>query len=550
MTDMPSRKELLGIVPAQAGAAKILIVDDDQRNLLALSHVLEPLAEVVTVSSGRDALRALLCDDFAVILLDVFMPDMDGYETASLIRQREQTARIPIIFLSAVNKETEHLMRGYAMGAVDYVFKPVDPLVLQSKAAVFVDLYSLRQEVEARNRAELALHEAKLQAEHDRLEVERELQAARLRQAAILRSLPVVLFEASYSEPDGLSRKIVAADREATAGDQSTSLASVGNPEWEEHIPEPDRAMIAKEYATKREGDQASVRYSWAFDPSSPRYFLEQAVCVAPGSWVGSITDVTTQSTLESQLLQAQKLDALGQLTGGVAHDFNNLLAAIMGGLEMLGRRVGGNEAAGQIIEQMREASKQGVSLVQSLLAFARKQPLIPTAVSPDELEATVLPLARHALGNSYNLEWRSDCCGCRFYADKAQLTMAVLNLVINARDAMPDGGRVEISITVDSLDKPTPALRLAIRDHGTGIPEELIAKVTEPFFTTKPLGKGTGLGLSAVVGFVDQSGGKLSISNHRDGGTCVEIILPTASPCGTSALGERAATQTPAEID
>ena len=549
MTDMPGRKELLGVVPKAVSAAKILIVDDDQRNLLALSQVLEPLAEVVTVASGRDALRALLRDDFAVILLDVFMPDMDGYETASLIRQREQTARIPIIFLSAVNKETEHLMRGYAMGAVDYVFKPVDPLVLQSKAAVFVDLYSLRQEVEARNRAELALHEAKLQAEHDRLEVERELQAARLRQAAILRSLPVVLFEASYSERDGLSRKVVASDQELPVGDRSLSLASVGHPGWEEHISGPDRAVISKEYAAKREGDQASVRYSWAFDPASPRYFLEQAVCVAPGSWVGSITDVTAQSTLESQLLQAQKLDALGQLTGGVAHDFNNLLAAIIGGLELLGRRVGGNEAAGQIIEQMREASKQGVSLVQSLLAFARKQPLLPTAVSPGELEQTVLPLARHALGDSYSLEWQSDCGDCQFYADKAQLTMAILNLVINARDAMPDGGRVEISVTVDSLVKPAPALRLAIRDHGTGIPDELIAKVTEPFFTTKPLGKGTGLGLSAVAGFVDQSGGTLSIVNHRDGGTCVEITLPMASACGTATLGEEQSTVRPAEV-
>ena len=111
--------------------ARILLVDDDERNLLALSEVLEPLAEVVTATSGRLALRELLKDDFAVILLDVFMPEMDGYETAALIRQRSQTARIPIIFLSAVNKETEHLMRGYAMGAVDYVFKPVDPVVLQ-----------------------------------------------------------------------------------------------------------------------------------------------------------------------------------------------------------------------------------------------------------------------------------------------------------------------------------------------------------------------------------------------------------------------------------
>src|ERR1700741_4707405 len=145
--------EMLGTETAQEQAkARILLVDDDERNLLALSQVLGDIAEVVTAASGKDALRLLLGQDFAVILLDVFMPGMDGYEVAGLIRQRQQTARIPIIFLSAVNKETEHLMRGYAMGAVDYVFKPVDAIVLKSKGAVLVHLYLLRLQVQAQGR--------------------------------------------------------------------------------------------------------------------------------------------------------------------------------------------------------------------------------------------------------------------------------------------------------------------------------------------------------------------------------------------------------------
>src|SRR5512139_3747118 len=139
------------------GKAKILLVDDDERNLMALSELLKDIAEVITATSGMLALRHLLKDDFAVILLDVFMPGMDGYETAGLVREREQTARIPIIFLSAVNKETEHLMRGYAMGAVDYVFKPVDPLILKSKVGVFVDLYNMRSQVEEKSAAEQKL---------------------------------------------------------------------------------------------------------------------------------------------------------------------------------------------------------------------------------------------------------------------------------------------------------------------------------------------------------------------------------------------------------
>src|SRR3569623_1826528 len=121
--------------------ARVLLVDDDERNLLALATVLEDLGEVVLARSGEEALRHLLKGEFAVILLDVYMPGMDGYETAQIIRKRDQTKVIPIVFLSAVNKETEHLMRGYSMGAVDYVFKPVEPIVLRAKAAVFVDLF-------------------------------------------------------------------------------------------------------------------------------------------------------------------------------------------------------------------------------------------------------------------------------------------------------------------------------------------------------------------------------------------------------------------------
>src|SRR3954470_22628396 len=132
----------------EADRARVLLVDDDERNLLAIATVLEDLGEVVLARSGEEALRHLLHDEFAVILLDVFMTGMDGYETAQIIRGREQTKRIPIVFLSAVNKEKEHLLRGYAMAAVTYVFKPVEPVVLRSKVGVFVDLYTMRQEIE------------------------------------------------------------------------------------------------------------------------------------------------------------------------------------------------------------------------------------------------------------------------------------------------------------------------------------------------------------------------------------------------------------------
>ena len=150
--------------------ARVLLVDDDERNLLAVQSVLEDLGEVVLARSGEEALRHLLKGEFAVILLDVYMPGMDGYETAQIIRNREQTKGIPIVFLSAVNKEAEHLLRGYSMGAVDYVFKPVDPIVLRSKVAVFVDLFAKTKEIERKARQEQALLDANLRANAERLQ--------------------------------------------------------------------------------------------------------------------------------------------------------------------------------------------------------------------------------------------------------------------------------------------------------------------------------------------------------------------------------------------
>src|ERR687893_2432824 len=182
--------------------ARVLVVDDDERNLLAIKNVLEEVADVVVAASGEEALRHLLKEEFAVILLDVFMPGMDGYETAQIIRSREQTKRIPIVFLTAVNKEDDHLIRGYSMGAVDYVFKPVEPVVLRSKVAVFVDLYEKTREIQRKAKQEQQLLDENLRANAERLRIEQELRLAEQRQAAIIQSLPIILYlEALNAHP-------------------------------------------------------------------------------------------------------------------------------------------------------------------------------------------------------------------------------------------------------------------------------------------------------------------------------------------------------------
>src|SRR3954466_2979946 len=240
---------------------RVLLVDDDERNLLAVRSILDDLGEVVLARSGEEALRHLLKGEFAVILLDVYMPGMDGYETAQIIRSRDQTKGIPILFLSAVNKEAEHLLRGYAMGAVDYVFKPVDPLVLRSKVAVFVDLFAKTKEIERKARQEQALLDANLRANAERLRAEQELRRAEQRQAAIIQSLPIIL----YLEPldaDPRWPAFISGDLVAMTGYEYAYVAE--HPTlWGERLHPDDRARVLATIESRRSTGKSAVEYRW-----------------------------------------------------------------------------------------------------------------------------------------------------------------------------------------------------------------------------------------------------------------------------------------------
>ena len=524
---------------------QILIVDDDDRNLLALSEVLSPIAEVVTASSGKDALRLLLKDDFAVILLDVFMPGIDGYETAALIREREQTSRIPIIFLSAVNKETEHLMRGYSMGAVDYVFKPVDPVVLRSKVSVFVDLYDMRRQVEEKGLAEQRLREANYREQLSRIEAEQQLERSEKRQAALLGMLPLAIYEISHGEAPGL-RQFVGGDLHHFLGPKAEAVRS-GSAAFDDWVHPDDRDAVLAHLG--QTGEATTIEYRWVGPDGVLRHLLDQRVLVegegGGNRWAGTLLDVSERKRLEAQLVHVGKLDALGQLTGGVAHDFNNLLSAMMGGLHLLKRRLQMEEREQQLVEQMEHAAEQGAELVRRMMAFARQQDLKPTRIDPAGLCDSVSGLVSHTLGGSTLVDWRCPDSSLQLFVDRNQLELSLMNLILNARDAMPDGGTITVAIEeVDGHLKDGPALRIRVRDTGSGIPAELIERVTEPFFTTKEVGKGTGLGLSMVAGFVHQSGGELSIDSAAGKGTTIDILLPAAEP----AEAERAAS--PSEDD
>ena len=532
--NMPSK-----VKKQSATAGRILIVDDDERNLLALSEVLSPIGDVATAGSGKDALRLLLKEEFAVILLDVFMPGMDGYETAALIREREQTSRIPIIFLSAVNKETEHLMRGYSMGAVDYVFKPVDPVVLRSKVAVFVDLYDMRKQVEAKGKAERELREAHYREQLSRAEAERMLEQSEKRQAALLDLLPLAIYEMEAT--DGKPRRqFVGGDLTHFLGAEAAAVLA-GERSFDDWVHPDDSGVVASHLT--QSGDSTTVEYRWVGPDGSLRHLLDQRVAIhEEGSvrrWAGTLLDISERKRLEAQLVHVGKLDALGQLTGGVAHDFNNLLSAVLGGLHLLQRRVKLEDREKSLVDQMQHAANQGAELVRRMMAFARQQDLVPTSVDPVGLCESVAGLVSHTLGGNVTVDWQCPEASLNLFVDRSQLELALMNLILNARDAMPDGGTISVSIDKDAAGlQGKPALRIRITDTGKGIPPDLVERVTEPFFTTKEVGKGTGLGLSMVAGFVHQSGGQLSIDSAPGRGTTVDILLPaTESRADKSAV-------------
>ena len=517
---------------------RVLLVDDDERNLLAVAEVLDDLGEVVLARSGEEALRHLLRGEFAVILLDVYMPGMDGYETAQIIRKREQTKGIPIVFLSAVNKETEHLLRGYSMGAVDYVFKPVDPVVLRSKVTVFVDLFAKTKEIERKAAQEQALNAELLRAEQ-------ELRRAEERQAAIIQSLPMVLYLEPF-EAEARWPHYVSGDFQGITGFTLDDVRRQPTM-WEDRLHPDDRDAVLATIEARRTSGRSSVEYRWQSADGTYRHFLDQAVLLRdsdgrPVEFAGTLTDITEQRSLENQLVQAQKMDAIGKLTGGIAHDFNNLLAAVIGGLGLLEKRASLAEEEGRILGMTKRAAEQGSELVRRLLAFARRQTLEPRPVRILQLQEAVTDLLTHTLGGLVQIEWQIAGEVPDAFADQGQLELALVNLIINARDAMPDGGTVTISVDTAEIvggKGPGPApggyVRLRVSDTGSGIAPEYIEKVLEPFFTTKEVGKGSGLGLPMVYGFAKQSNGAFHIESSIGSGTTAELWIPQAPEATTS---------------
>jgi signal transduction histidine kinase len=403
----------------------ILLVDDQPAKLLSYQAILEELGEnLITAGSARAAFEHLLKKDIAVVLVDVIMPELDGFELARMIHDHPRFQTTAIIFVSAVALTDVDLLKGYEHGGVDYVPVPVVPELLRAKVRVFAELYRKTRQLELLN-----------------AELERRVE-------------------------------------------ERTAELAQANAELERRVEERTR---------------------------------EREVALA-------------------QVHEMQKLESLGQLTGGVAHDFNNVLMAILGNLDLLSERSTDQLTTRPFIDGAIQAAERGATLTKRMLAFARRQELKPETVDVAQHINGIVEMIRRSLGPTIEIGVEFEDRLSFIRVDPNQLELALLNLALNARDAMPDGGRLVITARRQKVDvgavpnlRPGDYVRLAVTDSGTGMDEATLKRAPEPFFTTKGPGKGTGLGLSMVCGLASQSGGFARLSSELGRGTTVELWLPAA---------------------
>jgi PAS domain S-box-containing protein len=267
------------------------------------------------------------------------------------------------------------------------------------------------------------------------------------------------------------------------------------------------------------------------------RSYSYELTPTADSGYIITLTDVTERREAEKQLQQALKMEAVGQLTGGIAHDFNNLLAVSLGNVELAEETVEEGGDVRPFLETIKRASERGASLTNQLLAFSRKQTLFPQVIDAGELVGGMAGLLRSALGETIEINVASDDDIWPCEVDPSLLESAVLNLALNARDAMSEGGTLTLQATNVSLDddyaaaqaevEPGAYVMVAVTDTGTGMPQDVIDHAFDPFFTTKEVGRGSGLGLSMVYGFVKQSGGQVTVYSEEGKGTTIKLYLP-----------------------
>ncbi|UAW98676.1 response regulator [Halopseudomonas nanhaiensis] len=505
---------------------QLLIVDDNAATRYAMRRRLESHGyTVIEAGTGTDGLALLGAQDIDALILDINLPDMSGFDIARRLRADTRTALLPIVHVSAASIESGDIITGLDSGADAYLIHPIDPDVLLATLRTLLRVRQTEvalQEREAHFReifhnisAPIAVIDSNFTVHEANRAFSRLITDSRCGEA-----LGHCFAPGQDSELETVRARILAGKR-WTGTLKINMLESERLTQWQvAPYRAPDIAMVFVEDVTVRHQKEVSQREQLA----TANDLLAQ--------------EVRERVRTEAQLLQARKMDSLGKLTGGIAHDFNNLLTNIIMSLQLLSERMdqGRTENLRRYADGALASAQSGAALTHRLLAFARQQPLEARPVDINTLLGSLEELLGRSIGKHITLTFDLAAGEAVAQVDASQLEAALLNLVINARDALPEGGEIRISSAmIDIRDDAELAdgryVKITVHDNGIGIDADVIDKVFDPFFTTKPLGHGTGLGLSMLYGFAGQSGGIARIVSEAGEFTEVTLLLPAGAP-------------------
>ncbi|HKA35816.1 MAG TPA: ATP-binding protein [Thermoanaerobaculia bacterium] len=482
---------------------RILHVEDNPRDAELMGETLAEdgiECEILRVEDREAFAAALDRGGFDVIVCDYSIPSFHGDDALSMARSRRPEA--PFLYLSGTIGE-EKAVEALKGGATEYVLKG--------------NLSKLPSAVRR------ALAEAKERA--DRRRAEEALRDSEQRYRRLFERNLAGVFR---STADGKMLECNLAFARIFGYESPEELLAV--PASELYVRPSDRAAALERI--RREGTILGYETSLRRRDGSLAWILEN-VTLLPGEdggpeiLEGTLIDVTERKRLEEQFREVQKMEAVGRLAGGVAHDFNNILTAILGYTDLLGASLSAANPLREEVEGIRNAAQRASALTRQLLAFSRRQVLVVETVDLNVLVRDMERMLHRVIGQDIRISTECDPLPARVRADRGQLEQVLVNLVINARDAMPAGGSIRIRTRNSAAEDGSPEVVLTVADNGTGMDADTVAHIFEPFYTTKEKGKGTGLGLATVYGIVEQSGGRIEVSSEVGRGSVFRVRLP-----------------------
>ena len=537
---------------------KILIVDDEQEARRLLRAIAERAYHQVTeAENGEEGLKLAMENRPDLIISDALMPVMDGFHLLREIKKDPSLKHIPFVFYSATYTEDEDVRLALAMGADDYIVKPQEPEELWAEIGRALERH--KQE------GGLNVPATTPEEENEHLRKHAQMMALKLEQtvAKLREALDTQkrIAEALVSKTEELEKFFLVGQDLLCVLDETGEFRLI-NPAWEKTLGYEAKELIGHklpEYAHPDHAAPAAEAIATLAERKGPLDFTTRYLCkdgtarwlewrAAPAGRLiyAAARDITQQRLARQEhevmiykLSQAQKMEAIGRLASGVAHDFNNLLTAIEGYSDVLLKGLPPSDTRHDDLAEIKKAAERAATLTRQLLTFSRKHTAEPCALVLNDVMRNLEKMLRRLIGENIELSFTLEPGLERIEADPSQMEQVIVNLMLNARDSMPNGGKLtfethnaridtEVVSTRESIP-PGDYVQLAITDTGLGMDAETQSHIFEPFFTTKEPGKGTGLGLATVFGIVKQAKGHIFVYSEVSIGTTIKIYFPVS---------------------